>query len=228
MTEREVNRIVSRLEFVARDMRNHLEWIDDIIPRVRACAGARALESAYDEEKNERNKEAERESSPHTPYKEKGEEKKKERKEVTLAHSSENEAHPMDERVCERLKVSELFAKFWKAYPRKVGKIAAQRAFDKAIHTEKTNAAAEALLEKMCRVLAKQSESLDWKREDGRFIPYPATWLNAGRWEDEDAVAGEVPRRTPEEAAALKARLLAEQEALFGSGGQGTARPTNP
>ncbi len=52
------------------------------------------------EEKNERNKEAERESSPHTPYKEKGEEKKKERKEVTLAHSSESEAHPMDERVC--------------------------------------------------------------------------------------------------------------------------------
>ena len=225
MTEKQQRKVASTLRMLLRDAETHERMIREALAYAYARAGAGA---GVDEEKNERNKEAERESSPHTPYKEKGEEKKKERKEVTLAHSSENEAHPMDERVCERLKVSELFAKFWKAYPRKVGKIAAQRAFDKAIHTEKTNAAAEALLEKMCRVLAKQSESLDWKREDGRFIPYPATWLNAGRWEDEDAVAGEVPRRTPEEAAALKARLLAEQEALFGNGGQGTARPTNP
>ena len=225
MTEKQQRKVASTLRMLLRDAETHERMIREALAYVYAYAGTGA---GVDEEKNERNKEAERESSPHTPYKEKGEEKKKERKEVTLAHSSENEAHPMDERVCVRLKVSELFAKFWQAYPRKVGKIAAQRAFDKAIHTEKTNAAAEALLEKMCRVLAKQSESLDWKREDGRFIPYPATWLNAGRWEDEDAVAGEVPRRTPEEAAALKARLLAEQEALFGNGGQGTARPTNP
>ena len=213
MTEREVNRIVSRLEFVARDMRNHLEWIDDIIPRVRACAGARALESAYDEEKNERNKEAERESSPHTPYKEKGEEKKKERKEVTLAHSSENEAHPMDERVCVRLTVEDLFAKFWQAYPRKVGKIDARRVFERTLRNEATDPVE--LVDKMRRRIAQQRESDSWQSEDGRFIPYPATWLNAGHWEDEDTINLEPPRRTPEEAAAIKARLLAEHEAIM-------------
>ena len=228
MTKSEKNRAVCTLNVLMRDLSCCMKRAETLYAYVYACDTHNdARDAHYDahdarcEEKNERTKEAERESSPHTPYKEKGEEKKKERKEVTLAHSSESEAHPLDERVCVRLKVSELFAKFWKAYPRKVGKISAQRAFDKAIHTEKTNAAAEALVEKMCRVLAKQSASDDWKREDGRFIPYPATWLNAGRWEDEETVAGEVPRRTPEEAAALKARLLAEQEALFGRGAEG-------
>ena len=24
-----------------------------------------------------------------------------------------------------------------------------------------------------------------WKKDSGRFVPYPATWLNNRRWEDE-------------------------------------------
>lgn len=31
----------------------------------------------------------------------------------------------------------------------------------------------------------KQIQSPDWKKESGRFIPYPATWLNAGSWKNE-------------------------------------------
>ena len=27
-------------------------------------------------------------------------------------------------------------------------------------------------------------ESADWKKEGGKYIPYPATWLNNRRWED--------------------------------------------
>jgi hypothetical protein len=27
--------------------------------------------------------------------------------------------------------------------------------------------------------------SEQWRRDDGRFIPHPATWLNQRRWEDE-------------------------------------------
>jgi hypothetical protein len=26
----------------------------------------------------------------------------------------------------------------------------------------------------------------DWQRDGGRFVPYPATWLNARGWEDDD------------------------------------------
>ena len=189
MTERElkeIRKIASRLEMMLRGNEREHQWLVESLAYVRTCVG--------DEEKNERNKEAEKESSPHTPYKEKGEEKKKERKEVLLAHSSENEAHPRDERVCVRLKVSDLFAKFWQAYPRKVAKIAAERTFERIVRGEKANA--EALVETMCRVLAKQCTSDEWQREDGRYIPYPATWLNTGRWEDESAVditGGEAP-----------------------------------
>ena len=189
MTEKERNQLVYTLAALTRDLGCCIKRAESLHARY-----ARNAHDARNEEKNERNKEAERESSPHTPYKEKGEEKKKERKEVTLAHSSENDAHPMDERVCVRLKVSELFAKFWKAYPRKVAKIAARRTFERIVRSEKANA--EALVETMCRALAKQRTSDEWQREDGRYIPYPATWLNAGRWEDESAVditGGEAP-----------------------------------
>ena len=183
---KEIRKIASRLEMMLRGNEREHQWLVESLAYVRTCVG--------DEEKNERNKEAEKESSPHTPYKEKGEEKKKERKEVLLAHSSENDAHPMDERVCVRFKVSDLFAKFWKAYPRKVAKIAARRTFERIVRSEKANA--EALVETMCRALAKQRTSDEWQREDGRYIPYPATWLNAGRWEDEstvDITGGEAP-----------------------------------
>jgi hypothetical protein len=33
-----------------------------------------------------------------------------------------------------------------------------------------------------------QKETELWKREGGKFIPHPATWLNQGRWDDEVAV----------------------------------------
>lgn len=33
--------------------------------------------------------------------------------------------------------------------------------------------------------LAEQKASEEWQREGGKFIPYPATWLRGGRWEDE-------------------------------------------
>ncbi len=35
---------------------------------------------------------------------------------------------------------------------------------------------------------AKQTD--DWRKDNGKFIPYPATWLNAKGWEDEYEPAG--------------------------------------
>lgn len=69
------------------------------------------------------------------------------------------------------------FDRFWKAYPRKVGKDAARRAFAK-------RKPSEALLAKMLAAIAMQSQTVDWLREGGRFVPHPATWLNQGRWQD--------------------------------------------
>ena len=37
----------------------------------------------------------------------------------------------------------------------------------------------------MVKALELAKNSNDWKKEDGQFIPYPATWLNRGQWKDE-------------------------------------------
>lgn len=37
----------------------------------------------------------------------------------------------------------------------------------------------------MLVALARQRNSDDWQRDDGRYIPHPTTWLNGRRWEDE-------------------------------------------
>lgn len=69
------------------------------------------------------------------------------------------------------------FEAFWAAYPKKKAKDDAQRAWDK----RRPDAA---LLALMLHALDSQRRSPDWLRESGRFIPFPATWLNRGQWTD--------------------------------------------
>ena len=85
--------------------------------------------------------------------------------------------NPRSGGMTERGETDESFARFWAAYPRKVGKLAAARAFAKARGAER--------LEALLAALALQKTSGEWLRDSGRFIPHPATWLNQGRWEDE-------------------------------------------
>lgn len=70
------------------------------------------------------------------------------------------------------------FDRFWVAYPRHQGKEAARKTW------EKLNPDA-ALLAEMLAALERQRASDQWRRDGGQFIPYPATWLNGRRWEDE-------------------------------------------
>ena len=72
----------------------------------------------------------------------------------------------------------ELFDQFWQAYPKRVAKKPARRAWDK-LHVDND------LLAKILAALAWQKRTDDWQRDGGRYIPNPATWLNGGRWEDE-------------------------------------------
>ena len=69
------------------------------------------------------------------------------------------------------------FARFWQAYPRKVGKQAARRAFERI----------RVPVEQLLSALERQRNDPQWQRENGRFIPHPVTWLSQGRWEDETA-----------------------------------------
>lgn len=70
------------------------------------------------------------------------------------------------------------FDQFYAAYPRKVGKQDAQKAWVKL----KPNADLLALI---LAAIENQKAGADWLRDDGQYIPHPATWLRAGRWLDE-------------------------------------------
>lgn len=74
--------------------------------------------------------------------------------------------------------LEDLFPKFWKLYPRKVGKDKAEKAWAKLKVTPE-------LFDLMVKALGKQVLTPDWIKDKGQFIPHPSTWLNGKRWEDE-------------------------------------------
>ncbi len=71
-----------------------------------------------------------------------------------------------------------LFAEFWNAYPRKKAKDDALKAWLKRKPTRQ-------MLDVMLSAISEQRQSRDWLKDGGKFIPYPASWLNSGRWTDE-------------------------------------------
>ena len=73
---------------------------------------------------------------------------------------------------------SDMFEAFWDLYPRKTGKGDAWKIWKKS------------KLESLAmdiggRVFLATEELEQWQRDEGRFIPLPATYLNQRRWEDE-------------------------------------------
>ena len=70
------------------------------------------------------------------------------------------------------------FISFWKAYPRKISKQQALRAWNKLKPSQ-------ALTDVIMRALEMQKKSDQWQRDNGAFIPHASTWLNQQRWEDE-------------------------------------------
>lgn len=80
------------------------------------------------------------------------------------------------------------FDEFWSAYPKKTGKGAAQKAFEKIKPDP-------ALLDSMLAAIAVQSASTQWRKDGGQFIPNPATWLNQSRWEDGGTTVIEKPSK---------------------------------
>lgn len=78
------------------------------------------------------------------------------------------------------------FDEFWEAYPRKVGKEAARKAFDKC-KPDLT------LLAEMLRAIETQSLKDQWRKDGGQFIPHPSTWLNEGRWQDGETTVEVAP-----------------------------------
>ena len=69
------------------------------------------------------------------------------------------------------------FDAFWAAYPRKVAKEAAAKAFARTRPDEAT-------LTMMLSAIRRQAASPAWQKDRGEFVPHAATWLNGRRWED--------------------------------------------
>lgn len=72
----------------------------------------------------------------------------------------------------------ESFDRFWRAYPKRKAKGAAEKSW-KALKPD-----AE-LVELILEAIEAQRQSDGWTKQNGEFIPMPATWLNQRRWEDE-------------------------------------------
>jgi hypothetical protein len=71
------------------------------------------------------------------------------------------------------------FDAFYFAYPRKVGKQAAAKAWAKAIKTTP----AQRIID------AARKFAADPNLPEKQYIPHPTSWLNAGRWDDEQLPA---------------------------------------
>lgn len=80
------------------------------------------------------------------------------------------------------------FTEFWSIYPKKRSKGQAEKAFAKIRPDERLHNTILQSLE-----LAKKTA--DWQKEKGKYIPYPATWLNAKGWEDEIEIPDEVVKQ---------------------------------
>lgn len=72
----------------------------------------------------------------------------------------------------------ERFETFWKQYPKKVNKFKSEEWFRK-------NKPDEILFNHIIKKLEMFKKSNEWKKENGKYIPHPTTWLNQKRWEDE-------------------------------------------
>jgi len=95
------------------------------------------------------------------------------------------------------------FDDFWKLYPRKVGKLAAERAFKRMLGKMPP---ADEMTAAINRTIANKKNDIDF--------PHPTTWINQGRWMDvEGEAAAPAPGpafRLPDDAPAWRKSLLAQ------------------
>ena len=85
------------------------------------------------------------------------------------------EENRIEENRIETIYNSDSFNKFWTSYPKKIGKGAAEKSWEKL----------KPPLDVVLTAIESQRTTDQWSKDSGKFIPHPATWLNQKRWEDE-------------------------------------------
>lgn len=117
---------------------------------------------------------------------------------ATMATITGRQSRPMNHPLEPSIETPSSFDEFWKAYPRKVGKQAAQKAFIKAIKITSVD-----------EILAGARRYAEDPNRVDAFTAHPTTWLNAGRWAD-PALPERV--KTADEKRAEELRLSKERE----------------
>lgn len=80
------------------------------------------------------------------------------------------------------------FEKFWNAYPNRVAKANALKAWSK-LNPDET------LSNRITDDVRRRATSEAWTKDGGQFTPHPATYLNQRRWEDETAIPAKTSKR---------------------------------
>ena len=95
----------------------------------------------------------------------------------TIKQDTKNKAIKKQNKELNELQEKQ-FDKFWQAYPKKVSKKQAQKSWKKIKPSLE-------LFEKILKALEMVKQTEQWKKDNGKYVPYPATWLNQERWTDE-------------------------------------------
>lgn len=79
------------------------------------------------------------------------------------------------------IEASPAFEQFWNAYPNRVAKANALKAWHKLNPSE-------AVAHHITLDVRRRATSEAWTKDGGQYVPHPATYLNQRRWEDETAI----------------------------------------
>lgn len=108
------------------------------------------------------------------------------------------------------------FDEFWSAYPKKVGKDAALKAW------RRLKAPADTL-PAILAALDWQKKSEQWGKDGGQYIPNPATYLGQGRWQDEPQPQSQQWRTAPSREDGIRAAASTMLSDYFND--DGTPKP---
>lgn len=94
----------------------------------------------------------------------------------TETETEKENLKPLRKSLAQNSQQATAFAEFWNAYPKKRNKGDAQKAWAKI---------SADLYETILAAVRKASSSVDWTKDGGKYIPYPASWLRAQGWDDD-------------------------------------------
>lgn len=95
----------------------------------------------------------------------------------------------------------QLFGQFWKTYPKQIGEWDCREWF-------RQNHPSAELVGQMIAAIKSQKNTRQWQEESGRYIPYPAKWLEGHRWQDNLNVLGKSAEKPSYDIERLKQRSM--------------------